>query len=91
MEIGAAWVTQKDHWIFNIDGFKPQEPLNVKDKFVDIYILPGEDGHPILSLSPAAVNSFCQKIIHTCQMCGYTPKSFEDNKDYLVTNLVTVC
>ena len=91
MEIGAAWVTQKDHWIFNIDGFKPQEPLNVKDKFVDIYILPGEDGHPILSLSPAAVNSFCQKIIHTCQMCGYAPKSFEDNKEYLVTNLVTVC
>ena len=91
MEIGAAWVTKKDHWIFNIDGFKPEEPLNVKDKLVDIYLMDSGDGNPILSLSPAAVNSFCLKIIHTCTACGYSPKSFEENKEYLIKNLVTVC
>ncbi len=92
MEIGAAWVTKKDHWIFNIDGFKPEEPLNVKNKLVDIYLLDSEDGNPpILSLSEAAANSFCIKIIETCMACGYSPKDFDSNKKQLINNYIKVC
>ncbi|MBO5702891.1 MAG: ATP-binding protein [Clostridia bacterium] len=90
MEIGAAWVTQKDHWIFNIDDFKPEQPLNIEDKWVSIYTKPGEGGLKILSLTEAMVNSFCNKIIHTCMVCGYSPKTFEENKEYLISNYITI-
>ncbi len=90
MEIGAAWVTKKDHWIFNINDFKPEQPLNIEDKWVAIYTKDDEDGHVYLSLTEAMINSFCIKIIQTCQACGYSPKSFESNKEYLTKNFVTV-
>lgn len=90
MEIGAAWVTQKDHWIFNVDNFKPEQPLNIEDKWVAIYT--GDDGcgNKILSLTEAMVNSFCIKIIATCNACGYEPKSFESNKEHLIKNYVSL-
>lgn len=90
MEIGAAWVTQKDHWIFNIDDFKPEQPLNIEDKWVAIYTKTGNDGEKILSLTEAMVNSFCNKIIQTCTACGYRVKSFEDNKNHLIKNYITI-
>jgi len=90
MEIGAAWVTKKEHWIFNIDDFKPEVPLNVVDKLVAIHTLDGIGGEKILSLTEAMANSFCLKIMHTCETCGYRHKSFEQNKNYLINNLVTI-
>lgn len=90
MEIGAAWVTKKDHWIFNIDDFKPEQPLNVEDKWVSIYTKNGEHDEKILSLTEAMANSFCNKIIHTCQVCGYHPKTFDQNKTHLVSNYITI-
>ena len=91
MEIGAAWVTQKDHWIFNIDDFRPEQPLNVEDKWVAIYTRDDGSGVPILSISEAMANSFCQKIMYTCAACGYLHKTFEENKAHLIKNYVTVC
>lgn len=90
MEIGAAWVTKKDHWIFNIDDFKPEQPLNIEDKWVSIHTNPEKNGSIILSLTEAMANSFCNKIICTCQACGYSPKNFDDNKKYLMTNYITL-
>lgn len=89
MEIGATWITQKDHWIFNIDDFKPEEPLNTKRKMVEIKIVPNSDGSKVLSLSGAMCNSFSNKIIETCEQCGYEPKSFKANREEL-SNYVTV-
>lgn len=91
MEIGAAWVTQKDHWIFNINNFKPERPLNIEDKWVAIYTIDDESGNQILSLTEAMANSFCNKIIATCQACGYSPKSFINNKKYLIDNFIDIC
>ncbi|UWP24528.1 ATP-binding protein [[Eubacterium] siraeum] len=90
MEIGAAWVTKKDHWIFNINDFKPEQPLNIENKWVAVYTKDDDDGQVILSLTEAMVNSFCIKIISTCQACGYAAKSFESNKEHLVKNYVTI-
>lgn len=89
MEIGATWITQKDHWIFNIDDFKPEEPLNTKQKMVDIKVICNADGTKVISLSSAMCNSFALKIIETCKQCGYGPKSIEANKRELI-NYVTV-
>ena len=89
MEIGATWITQKDHWIFNIDDFKPEVPLNTQRKIVEIKIKTGANGEKILSLSSAMCNSFVNKIIETCKICGYTPKGFDINKKELM-NYVSV-
>lgn len=90
MEIGACWVTQKDHWIFNINDFKPENPLNVQDKWVAIYTKSSGKADVIISLTEAMVNSFCRKIMETCLQCGYSPKSFDNNKKYLIDNYVEV-
>lgn len=89
MEVGATWITQKDHWIFNVDDFKPEEPLNTRQKIVEIKVKTNADGSKVLSLSSAMCNSFVSKIIETCKKCGFTPKSFADNKREL-QNYVTV-
>ena len=76
MEIGATWITKKDHWIFNIDKFKPEAPLDTAQKKVEIRIIKDDKGNRVISLSEAMCNSFVQKIVTTCTECGYTPKSF---------------
>ena len=85
MEIGATWITQKDHWIFNMDGFKPQPPLDIEKKIVEIVTVKGHDGTEYLSISSSSCNSFVKKIMITCEACGFKPKSFDNNKDYLLT------
>ena len=90
MEIGACWVTQKDHWIFNINDFKPESPLSIEDKWVAIFTKKGNDDEVILSLTEAMVNSFCNKILETCLQCGYSPKPFLDNKSHLISNYIEV-
>lgn len=87
MEIGATWITQKDHWIFNIGGFIPEAPLNTENKWVSIYI-DDNDGDKTINMVESAVNSFVQKIIETCQSCGYIPKSFNDNKEHIKNYIV---
>ena len=87
MEIGATWITQKDHWIFNIGDFVPEAPLNTENKWVSIYI-DDNNGDKTINMVEAAVNSFVQKIIETCQACDYTPKSFDDNKEYIKNYIV---
>lgn len=85
MEIGATWITQKDHWIFNRDGYEPRQPLNIDQKIVEIKTIDNGDGTSHLSISGACCNSFAQKIIIACQACGFTPKSFDENKQYLAS------
>lgn len=89
MEIGAAWVTKRDSWMFNINGFRPSSPLHIEDKWVSIYSKV-DNGSTIVTLTPAMVNSFCLKIISACNDCGYTPKEVNVNKTYLVNNYVTI-
>lgn len=80
MEIGAAWITQQDHWIFNVNKFTPLIPLNITNKWVSIYT--NKNGN--ISLSMLDINSFCRKIISTYLQCGYVAKNFESNKKYLI-------
>lgn len=76
MEIGAAWITKEDeHWIFNINDFKPEAPLNTVDKHVVI-----KRNGDVVSLSEAMINSFCQKILTTASTLGCKVRSMEENK-----------
>lgn len=85
MEIGAAWITKKDHAIFNVLGFNPEAPLDILDKKVTL-TRPDES---TICLSPADVNTFCNKVMLCCTNIEITPKTLEENKAYLST-LITI-
>ena len=87
MEIGATWITQKDHWIFNRDGFKPRPPLDIEKKIVEIITSKNPDGSDYLSISSNSCNSFVMKIMSACVTCGFEPREFDENKNYLLTML----
>ena len=83
MEIGATWITQKDHAIFNLDGFVPREPMNVRNKIVELRRVVNDETINI-SLSEANCNAFVEKIIKACLDCGYSPKDEISNKEELI-------
>lgn len=76
VEIGAAWITQVDHKIFNIKGFRPEHPLN--DAAMWNTIKRDKDGR--LSMTKLDCDDFCSKIEHICKTIGYSHKSRNENK-----------
>ena len=84
VEIGASWITKVDHKIFNVNGFRPEHPLN--DEAVWNTINRGEDGR--LTISRLNCDDFCSKIEHTCDVVGYRHKSRQENKQNLETLIV---
>lgn len=79
-EVGASWITQVDHKIFNIPPFRPEHPLDDESQWHctirDISINE-------LWMSTLSADIFCQKIEAVCEKIGYNKKSREDNKEYL--------
>ena len=84
-EIGAAWITQVDNKIFNIDPFKPQHPLNDEA----VWHTTHRDDDKTLYMTSLNADIFCQKIEHACSALGYANKSRGENKVYLQT-LITI-
>ena len=82
-EIGAAWITQVDNKIFNIDSFKSKHPLN--DETVWHTTNRDEDG--ALYMSSLNVDIFCKKIEHTCDILEYVKQTRSSNTTYLKTLL----
>lgn len=80
-EVGASWITQIDHKIFNIFPFRPEHPLN--DELLWHSTSRDEDNSADLFMSPLNADIFCQKIEHVCDTLGYVKKSRDDNKNYL--------
>lgn len=80
-EVGASWITQIDHKIFNIPPFRPEHPLDDESLW---HCTNREDSSPIeLFMSPLNADIFCQKIETVCDQLGYKKKSRVENKDYL--------
>ena len=77
LEVGAGWVTRRDHWVFSINGFPPKEPLDLQDKWVNLEL--DYDTEIIHIGSRSVLNSFCKKIIMTVEEIGCNAKSFESN------------
>lgn len=82
MEIGAAWITQIEHKIFNIYDFRPEHPLDDEQQWHTSY---RDSITNELSMNNLSVDIFAQKIEYICKQVGYNPKSRQANKRYLQT------
>lgn len=79
-EVGASWITQIDHKIFNIPPFRPEHPLDDESQWHNTNRTGIE-----LSMSKLSADIFCQKIENLCDQLGYPKRTREENKAHLST------
>ncbi len=82
-EVGAGWITQSKHDIFNVSGHTPKPPLNTglewhTSKKENDKIIMGE----------LDFEKFIVKIIDICKDLGYAPKEKEINRKELSNYVV---
>lgn len=80
-EVGAAWITQIEHKIFNISDFRPEHPLDDEQQWHSS----SRDDNGDLCMSRLSVDIFAQKIEYICDKLGYKKRSRQENKDFLET------
>lgn len=80
-EVGASWITQIQHKIFNIYDFRPEHPLDDESQWH--MSVRDEDGN--ITMSRLSSDIFAQKIEVICEYFGYSKKDREANKQYLET------
>ena len=80
-EVGASWITQIQHKIFNIYDFRPEHPLDDESQWH--MSVRDEDGN--ITMSRLSSDIFAQKIEVICEYFGYSKKDREANKKYLET------
>jgi hypothetical protein len=82
-EVGASWITQIDHKIFNIHPFRPEHPLNDELQWQSTNREEPTKGE--LWMIPLNADIFCQKIEAVCDALGYEKNMRVENKKYLGT------
>ncbi len=80
-EVGAAWITQVDHKIFNIHPFRPEHPLNDEMQWQTTNREDPKEGNLWMNFLSADI--FCQKIESICDILGYRKKARTENTNYL--------
>lgn len=80
-EVGAAWITQINHKIFNISGFRPEHPLDDESEWHTTE----RDPDGTLHMTELSCDKFALKIETVCRYLGYQVKDREENKRYLKT------
>ncbi len=80
-EVGAAWITQIEHKIFNIHDFRPEHPLDDEQQWHTSF----RDSDNNLYMSKLSADIFSQKIEYICDKLGYKKKARQENKAYLET------
>lgn len=80
IEVGAAWVVQNEHKIFNITDFRPEHPLD-DDAQWHTSSREGED----LCMTKLSADIFAQKIEYICDKLGYAKKGRPANLGKLAT------
>lgn len=86
-EVGAAWITQIDNKIFNVDGFRPEHPLDDESQWHTTN-RNGDSGNDIWMDKANAV-LFCRKIEDVCDKLGY-PKRDRAANEKRLRSLVSV-
>lgn len=81
-EIGAAWITQIEHKIFNIHDFRPEHPLDDEQQWHTSFRDPDTNQ---LYMSKLSADIFSQKIEYICDKLGYRKKTRQENNAYLET------
>ncbi|PTL73229.1 ATP-binding protein [Rathayibacter caricis DSM 15933] len=81
-EVGASWITQVDHKIFNISPFRPEHPLNDEAQWQSTSrdLKTGD-----LWMDKLNADILCQKIESVCDSLGYSKRLRPDNLAYLGT------
>ncbi|HAX92277.1 MAG TPA: ATP-binding protein [Rhodospirillaceae bacterium] len=82
-EVGAAWITQVDHKIFNIHPFRPEHPLNDEMQWQSTNRENPTEGD--LWMTRVNADIFCTKIESVCDALLYKKKNRDENKRYLGT------
>ncbi len=82
-EVGAAWITQIDHKIFNIHPFRPEHPLDDEVQWQSTNRDEPTKGE--LWMIPLNADIFCQKIESVCDSLGYVKNARSENMRYLGT------
>jgi Histidine kinase-, DNA gyrase B-, and HSP90-like ATPase len=82
-EVGASWITQVDHKIFNVHPFRPEHPLNDEVQWQSTNREKPTQGE--LWMTPLHADVFCQKIEAVCDSLGYKKKTRAINKLHLGT------
>lgn len=79
-EVGASWITQIDHKVFNIPPFRPEHPLDDETQWHSTMrnVEVNE-----LWMSSLSADIFCQKIEFVCDRIGYIKKDRTENLEYL--------
>jgi hypothetical protein len=80
-EVGAAWITQIDHKIFNISPFRPEHPLHDEAQWQST----NRDKDGELWMTPLNADILCQKIESLCDRLKYKKKDRKTNNAYLKT------
>jgi hypothetical protein len=83
MEIGASWITQVEHKIFNIPPFRPKKPLN--DELQWHNTRREKIGSTDLWMYKTDADIFCQKIEDVCEKLNFNKKARLYNRRYLST------
>jgi hypothetical protein len=79
-EVGASWITQIDHKIFNIRPFRPEHPLNDEAQWQTT----NRDGSE-LWVDPLNADILCEKIESACETLDYGHRSRAENRAHLET------
>ena len=82
-EVGASWITQVDHKIFNVHPFRPEHPLNDDMQWQSTNREEPTRGE--IWMIPLNADVFCQKIEAVCDALGYEKNTRAVNKAYLGT------
>lgn len=80
-EIGAAWITQIEHKIFNIHDFRPEHPLDDEQQWHSS----SRDVSGKLNMNKLGVDIFAQKIEYICDKLDYKKRSRSENKTRIET------
>lgn len=71
-EVGAGWILQSEHNIFNINTHTPKQPLNINREWANL-AYNSDDDEIVLSTRDADVIS--EKVRHICNTLGYQAQS----------------
>ncbi|MYB88504.1 MAG: ATP-binding protein [Proteobacteria bacterium] len=82
-EVGASWITQIDHKIFNVHPFRPEHPLNDELQWQSTNREEPTKGE--LWMIPLNADVFCQKIEAVCDELGYKKNTRAQNMTHLGT------
>lgn len=82
-EVGASWITQVDHKIFNIHPFRPEHPLDDNKQWQTTNR--DESTRGDLWMTKLNADIFCQKVESVCDLLGYVKNTRDKNMKYLET------